>query len=437
MSFKFANRHLPAGIALTCVILAGSIIAQEVVPASRTPERLRPDPFRPEREQAVTPGPLAARPDHSSSKYGHEENNDQMAALIAQALDQETDLNVEDMPIREAFELLGKQTGIRIVVEPGTVGRLPYGSSTKVSASIRNRPLRESLTALLRPLGLKFDVEDDQVVIRLTPPLRRYVGRATWQELALLEKLYTNPWSDQLARTLKFQFQNTPESSTDVNRDTLMRLARQVGQGSAAAVLEQATNQYGWTWYPSGDLIIVLPKTKQIERQLDKRVSVDYVQWSLKDVLLDLTDRAGVALSIEPGALTTVPAYIAERFSLRTLNTPIRQVLELIAGQTGLAYFIEPDGVRIAGNALTSGGSTRPAVESAESIAQETYKALRSNSIVGQITLPGPEDQPRVSFFIREGDLPPEVNEMRKVAIRDAAGSIAAALEGSTTRPAQ
>src|SRR5690606_33980223 len=198
---------------------------------------------------------------------------------------------------------------------------------------------------------------------------------------------------------LKFQFQNAPETSTDVNRETLLRLARQVGHGSAAEVLEQATSQYGWTWYPSGDLIIVLPKTKQIERQLDKRVSVDYVQWSLKDVLLDLTDRAGVSLSIEPGALATVPAYVAERFSLRTLNTPIRQVLELIAGQTGLAYFIEPQGVRIAGNVVTPGSAGGQA-NTAESIAQEAYKALRSNSIVGQITLPGPEDQPNASLFI-------------------------------------
>ena len=57
----------------------------------------------------------------------------------------------------------------------------------------------------------------------------------------------------------------------------------------------------------------------------------------------------------------------------------------------------------------------------------QVMQALKSNPIVGQITIPN-EDGSSFAFFIREKDLPPEVNEMRKAKIRDAGNQIRKAL---------
>ncbi len=429
MSSNSFIRLAPFGVVALLATLGGTIVAQQVVPASRIPEKTLPDPSR-----SANAGSPQALPAPSRQEPASADEDDQMEGLIASALDQKTDLNIKETPIREAFELLGAQTGVKIEVEPGTVGLLPYGSSTKVSATIKGRPLRESLTALLRPIGLQFDVENKRVVIRATPPLRRCVTRVTWKELALLEKLSSVPWSEELAESLKFQFQDSPVAAGEVNRETLLRLARNVGQGTAAQVLEQATDQFGWTWHPREDLIVVLPKTRQIEQQLQKRISADYTQTSLEDALLDLTGKARVPLRIDPGTLASLSPFIAERFNLSVVNMPVRQVLELIAGQTGLAYYIEQDGVRVSANPLGSTGSAQSTLNE-EALRRAMDKSRSANAVVGQILLPAPNGQPQVGFFIREGDLPPDLNEQRKSLLRDLAGESFRASLQAMTRP--
>jgi len=349
--------------------------------------------------------------------------NDEFEILIIQALDQPTNLKVEDMPIRRALQELGENTGIPIRLAPGTTDVLPYGSQTKLlSATIENRPLRESLTALLQPLGLEFVPTRKEVLVRATAPLGRIARRATWDELALLQKLHTQPWSKELFDSLRFQFQDQPPATVTANRDLLGRLADQVGAGSAAEVLEHACDQHGWTWRPAGTLIVVLTKAKQIERQLQTPVSLRYVQISLSEALADLAHRANVLLRFDPGALTSLPPQTAERFSLSIENATVRQALEVIAGETGLSYFIESDGVRVTHGVApppTGSAPTGSLAAQAEATARATAAALRSNSIVGHITFPMP-DGSSFSFFVRRNDLPTEVNEMRKTKIHDA-----------------
>lgn len=368
-----------------------------------------------------------------AAAVGKEDGDDPIDALIAQALDQPTNLELKNVEIRTAFEKLADQTGIRIEIEPGTLSLLPYGSKTVLTTTIKRRPFRESLTALLRPIGLEFEVENQRVVIRPTPPLRRCVQRARWAELELIEKLYAAPWSDALAETLKFQFQNVP-SAPEVNLSTLLTLAKGVGSGTAAEVLEQATGRYGWTWYPAGDVIVVLPKTRQIERQLEKRISLVFSQAGLADVLTEVTRRAGVPLLLDPGVLNAAPSGVT-RFNTSFQNTPVRQVLELISGQTGLAYFIEPEGVRISASALMAVAATRPVGEVTDA-SLLAVQQLRANQVVGQITLPRGNDGSTITIFIRENDVPLDVKEMLPKAKSSAIDVIRAALQ-TTTRPAQ
>lgn len=398
MSFIPPFRRLPTSVITIVAILCGTVVAQEVV---------------------------RARADRPQDK-----GND-MEALIAQALDQKTNLDLKDKPIGEALELLGGQTGIPIAIEPGTLRLLPNDARTMLSATIQNKPLREVLTALLRPIALQFDVEGERLVIRPIPPLRRAPQRATWTELALLDKLGSTPWSDDFAKSLKFQFQRTPLSLADVNRKTLMELAAKAGEGTASEVLELATHHYGWTWHVAEDVIVVLPKTRQIELQLERRISADYTQTSVQDALLDLAERAGVPLRCDPGAFASLSPFVAERFHLKVVNTPIRQAFELVAGQTGLGYYIEPEGVRIAASILGPTGT--PTVTSASGV-EDTVKRLRENSVVLHLELPATKDGRKFTIMVRGQDLPPDVRAMINTAITDSIEPIRLALQ-TTTRP--
>jgi hypothetical protein len=98
-------------------------------------------------------------------------------------------------------------------------------------------------------------------------------------------------------------------------------------------------------------------------------------------------------------------------------------VLEVIAGQTGLSYFIESEGIRITSNTLTAMPGTGPAGPPSQGDAASELRALRANLIIGEITIPS-DTGTSYSFFIREKDLPLEVNELRKHKIRSAVNEI-------------
>ncbi len=386
--------------------------APAMAPAKASPQ---------EAEDILTPAPPTETPTVGApaapANSPADQDSDDFEALILEALDQPTDLNVQDVPIRQALDKLGAETGIPIQLAPGCLSLLPYGSQTKLTATIQKRPLRESLTALLRPLGLEFVPDRRAVAIQPTAPLARIGRRATWEELATLEKLSSQPMTPELFSSLRLQFQDgTGDAVTNGTR--LAQSVSGVGHGLAARVLERACDACGWTWYPEGQVLVILSKTRQVERQLNRRVSVKYVQALLPEALADLANRADVLLRFDPGVLSSLPPQIGERFSLSMENATVRQALEVIAGETGLNYVVEPDGVRMTRPggpaASTPAGEIGPA--QVEAAAQATVAALRSNSIVGQLTFPLP-DGSSFTFFIRESDLPPEVNAMRQAKI--------------------
>jgi len=392
------------------------------------PTPAQPIPLKNSKTPATAPA-AAANPAQA-------QDADALEVLIAQALDQPTDLDVQEVPIRQAIDRLAANTGIPIRLIPGCTSLLPYGSQTKVSATIQKRPLRESLTALLRPLGMEFMPAGKEVIVQPAPPLARIGRRATWDELGVLEKLYAQPMTPELFNSLQFQFQNAGTTDEAAGRDILAKLVQGVGAGSAAAVLEHACDQRGWSWHPEGQVIAVLTKAKQIERQLESRVTLRYVQVSLVEALTDLGGRAGVLVRFDPGVLASLPPQTAERFSLSMENATVRQALEVVAGETGLGYAIEPTGVRITRQPAAGAGAvatTMPAggavTSQIEATAQATAVAMRSNSVVGQVTFPLP-DGSSFAFFIRQNDLPPEVGAMREARIAKTVNQIRQRLHG-------
>ncbi|MCZ7597032.1 MAG: hypothetical protein M5U09_03710 [Gammaproteobacteria bacterium] len=71
--------------------------------------------------------------------HGTGERAGRARVLIIQALDQPTDLKVNDAPIQQAISDLAANTGIPIRLATGTLSLLPYGSKTTLSATIQNR----------------------------------------------------------------------------------------------------------------------------------------------------------------------------------------------------------------------------------------------------------------------------------------------------------
>jgi hypothetical protein len=342
---------------------------------------------------------------------------------VEEALDEKTDLDVRDQNILAAFDDLTRQTGVRVLVDEGTLDRLPYGEQTKLTARIKGATLREGLKALLHPIGLVFEVRSGAVYVAASPPLQRIVGRASWDDLDLLRRLNETPWSDQLWNDLPVQFRDAG-SDEKISKETLGKLARGIGAGSAAEVLEHACGQQGWTWYPAGKKTVVLSRASQIKRQLDRRVSLRFFRTPLSDVLLDLGREANVLIKIEPGVIASLPAQIAQSFSLMVENTSVRQGLEVIAGTTGLGFIIESDGIRITANPLASESTGAPG-----QVPAGTPSPAQTNPAVGMVTMRGENGAPDISFFVRESDIGPDLMAARKRKIEEAVNAIRKALK--------
>ncbi len=379
-----------------------------------------------QRVWSADPPAAAAGSPAGSTAAGENE----LSVLILQSLDQKTRLTVENAAIREALAALSDSTGIPISISDETLSFLPYGSQTMLSARIEDQPLRASLEAILRPAGLRFEVLSDRVEVKPVPPLRRLCRRATWEELELLERLSSGPWSRELGASLPYRFLDMPERDAEANRRILLELADAVGPGPAAEVLELACERHGWTWRPEDGKLTILTRTRQVEDQLNTRVTLRYDRIHLKDALLDLAARAGVLLKMEPGVLAGLPQETVRQFSLSVNNMTICQALEVVAAETGLSYIIEPQGLRIAASPMGYGTAATP--EAGDQAMQKTLQDLRTNPIVGQITFPLPGGM-QFAFFLREADLPARLNEMRRARIARAAVEIEKAL---ATHPA-
>ncbi len=340
---------------------------------------------------------------------------------IEQALDEKTDLDIREKNILAAVDELTKQTGVRVLIDENTLDCLPYGEQTKLAAKITGATLREGLTALLGPIGLVFEVRGGAVHVSACAPLRRIVKRATWDELDTLKRLSTTTFSEDLFKDVPIQFRDAG-SDEKISRETLMRLAKAVGAGTAAEVLEHACDQLGWTWYPSGRKIVVLNRASQIKRQLDRRITARFFRAPLTDILMDLGREADVLVKLEPGVIASLPPQTAQSFSLTVENTSIRQALEVIAGTTGVGFFIENEGIRITANPY---GTETGGEVSSSALAQ----ALQNNMVIGMVTIKGAGGGPDVSFVLRENDLPPDLRAARKRKVEEAIQTMRKALE--------
>jgi len=116
--------------------------------------------------------------------------NSESAALINQALDRQTKLNITGT-LPDAMQQIAKQTGVPIEADPAVWDLLPWGKDTEVRATIENQTLRQALEAITRKLGLTFVLRAEAIELQPMPALRRLGEKSTVSELQVLDALKT------------------------------------------------------------------------------------------------------------------------------------------------------------------------------------------------------------------------------------------------------
>ena len=291
------------------------------------------------------------------------------SALINKQLDTLQDLKL-DTTLPEAMQQIANQTGVRLEADPAVWELLPWGEQTNIKANIQNHTLRQGLTAITQKLALDFVLGDESVELRPIPALKRLGRRATVDELEVLDLMTATPIKldhptfaqlvsavDDKLTALKSPFaidDRTADAATDQKINV-------PANASIADALESLCQQTDTAWYPWGKTIVIVSREQQVRSQLSKTISARYNGVDVSQVLLELSQRAGVDFSVDPGVYQKVPAQF-RNIQLMLDNASVQQALETIGGYTGLGFDITDKGVHVSyqGDPATTLPTTQP-----------------------------------------------------------------------------
>ena len=295
------------------------------------------------------------------------------SALINEQLDKQVKLNLQTT-LFDGLRKIYEMTGVPIEAAQGVWDALPYGTDTNFKATIENVTLRDALTAITHKLGLTFTLRDEAIEIEPLPALRRVGRRSTVSELEALDLLASNQLKlntdrptvkqlvdavDQKLLDLKSPFAVEFRPGEAVKGEAPVSVPRNATMLDALEALAKDTNA---TWYPWGRSIVVVPKEDQVRTQLGKTITSRWDGVDVSQVLLELSQRAGVNFDIEPGAIQRIPTESRKIRLLSIDNATIKQALDTVAGVTGLAWNVNDKGVYVWNPSSASATGTREPV---------------------------------------------------------------------------
>jgi hypothetical protein len=331
------------------------------------------------------------------------------SALINEALDKNVSLSLNDV-LPTILKQIEEKTGVRITPTDPVYELLPWGEQTNLKAKIENQTLRAALTAICQKLGLTWELGQFDVILKPMPALQRLGRRATINEIQTLELLRTTIFTPSfpqmntgdLLHAIDDQLAKIKEPSVvlDIRAGDLadpasgfIPLDKPVNvprDSHIATVLEDLARQSNATWYPWGTRVVVIAKQQYVRLQLDKTITARFNGVDISRVLDQLSTQSGVPFQIEPGAFQRVPPqYRTIRLDFE--NAPIRQVLELIRGVTGLDYAVKPEGLYIWN-------------QNPPTTTQSGPSSSNTDPVIAMI-----QADPATQVMLRESDLPPDV----------------------------
>lgn len=332
-------------------------------------------------------------------------------ALIEKALDESTAIRLVDVRLGDAIKIVTEQTGVRIIMASEVMDLVPQGADTFIKeVDIANITLREGLTRLFSPLGMKFSVEDDHVAVVPKEPLL-VLGRApTWEELETLSWLSTiSPGLDGDALAVlqsRTQFQAPVPDAWKL----LAGAIGDVGAGTGDEVLTVACRALGWGWTLADRWVVVAPLEQHILQRLQQRISIRMRNRTLHEVMTAVGDAVNVRVRVEPGVLVTLPPQVQKNFSLDIHQQRAEQALDEIAAYTGLGYLISPTGVLFF---QPTGPGGAPAGSLPEATGQASQQITLSDPYVAKMVVEI-EDGKYVEWLIRLSELPEDLRGMRE-----------------------
>ena len=266
-------------------------------------------------------------------------------------LDRSFSLEITGKPIKTAFKMLSKATGVKFKINEEIFYYLPYGDETCLSVGFHEETLREVLPAITSIQGITWKIKKDHVAIEPTLALKRFGRRATYKELALLNKLLTVRAKPlEMLNITPRQFINNalkdknvkiiiPKFLEDIQKSlNAMTNANQALPGTLAEWLDMYCESDNLTWYIEKNTIKLISQKAQVQRQLNKKIDMNMKGVKLIDILTALKNEAKISMEMTPGVMLLLPAQTRNNFTIKVKQASIEDILQYIQGTTGLVF---------------------------------------------------------------------------------------------------
>jgi hypothetical protein len=366
---------------------------------------------------------------------------------LQKKMSEDVDIKLNNVPVAEALEAIGKKAGVKFILSDEAVWKLPQGEATRLSV-VLDGPLADSMPEMLNALFMRHVVGDNEITIYPRPELEHILGRPTTKQLELLKRIYT-------AATDKYIKGNVPETINAMlgeeililpiaDYGTLGTILDQIivpEQGmetgkvldlSTQVTLAQLLNERGFSWYLSGmDFPNQGPRI-QLGREEDFRYAKlnQIVDISFKDekpvvIIQRLAKLTGMELIIIK--MTDDSSWLEdENISVKMQNIKLKQALiNIISSVDGGLEFIN--------NEIRVTGPIRPRKPTSPGKIQKGSR-LDGAGYVGKISIPMDGGKYYIEFMLRESDLTEELKKLRAEKIEETLGKVPDATQATSSK---
>ena len=307
---------------------------------------------------------------------------------VEKILNERANFSLKDITLEDAFNELGKQMGITVRSDDAALDMLPYGRQTRLNAvQFQGSTWRKGISELLKPLALRFEPGDKQILILGTDELMRQPDRLNLAELNTLVKLQNGGVNNQEKDLLKqlgqitgvnlglvLESQRKDNFDPEVTRQ-ILTTANQSAMRALDAYARLISISYPMTWVldagKNDQVDLVFLRSEQlIDRKMDRQIDFEYRNRPVQEIIIDLARRGGMNIDFEPGVLGMLDESVRNNTSFK-IRANLRTAWATISGMTGLEYRFDRNGVYITASdnlksmalARTSGGTrTNPSL---------------------------------------------------------------------------
>jgi hypothetical protein len=288
---------------------------------------------------------------------------------IEAALNQPTELELYESPLEEVVNLLKELHRIEIQIDKKALDDVGIATDTLITKSLKGITLRSALNLMLHELDLTWMIKDEVLLIT-TPEVTdslRYLETYDVSDLIGLGDEKGGPaaagkrLTETLAATMPLPDDGQPGQKPDDRKNARKPGPIACSTFGTVTILSATQNCNGhehiaqWLADVRGTLAeqkpAAEPKKKRgkpsaeavILKALKKKVSVDYIEESLEDVVTDLQDKCNINIQIDKKALDDVGIRTDTPITKRLKDISLRSALRLMLHELDLTYMIKDE----------------------------------------------------------------------------------------------